>query len=94
MTGRSGRPQEAINEGVPPVLDSTFDDPEVRKLYPFADLLRETLNDSVVRPATPSYSDVTLAIQDAMHPPRASTRRSRSTSCVTTSNTVADGGMY
>ena len=25
--------------------------------------------DSVVRPATPSYSDVTLAIQDSLHPP-------------------------
>ena len=50
-------------------MNSTYDDPEVRKAYPFADELRETLADSVVRPATPSYADVTLAIQDAIHPP-------------------------
>ena len=69
MTSAKWQAQEAINEALPPVMNSTYDDPEVRKLYPFADLLRETLNDSVVRPATPSYSDVTLAIQDAIHPP-------------------------
>ena len=68
---RSGRRQEAINEGLPPVMNATYDDAEVRKVYPFADLLREQLKDSVVRPPTPSYSDVTLAIQDTLHPPAA-----------------------
>src|SRR3712207_7423134 len=41
------------------------------KAYPFADELRDTLSESVTRPATPSYADVTLAIQDAIHPPAA-----------------------
>ena len=47
----SGRTQEAINEGLPPVMNATYDDPTVRKVYPFADLLREQLKDSVVAPA-------------------------------------------
>ena len=83
MTSAKWQAQEAINEGLPPVMNSTYDDPEVRKVYPFADLLREQLQDSVVRPATPSYSDVTLAIQDTLHPPASVTPESRSTRSVT-----------
>ena len=52
-------------------MNKVYDDAEVRKVYPFADLLREQLKTSVVRPSTPSYSDVTLAIQDSLHPPAA-----------------------
>src|SRR5689334_14533017 len=69
MTQEKYQKQEAIKEGLPPVMNKVYDDPEVRKVYPFADLLREQLKDSVVRPPTPSYSDVTLAIQDSLHPP-------------------------
>ena len=43
MTSAKWQAQEAINEGLPPVMNSTYDDPEVRKVYPFADLLREQL---------------------------------------------------
>ena len=69
MTSAKWQAQEAINEGLPPVTNAFYDDPAVRKVYPFADLLREQLKDFVVRPATPSYSDVTLAIQSSLHPP-------------------------
>ena len=34
-------------------MNATYDDPKVRKVYPFADLLREQLKDSVVAPADP-----------------------------------------
>ena len=83
MTSAKWQAQEAINEGLPPVMNSTYDDAEVREVYPFADLLREQLRDSVVRPATPSYSDVTLAIQDTLHPPASVTRSRRSPRSVT-----------
>ena len=83
MTSAKWQAQEAINEGLPPVMNSTYDDPEVRKVYPFADLLREQLQDSVMRPATPSYSDVTLAIQDTLHPPASVNPQTRSTRSVT-----------
>jgi multiple sugar transport system substrate-binding protein len=94
MTSAKWQAQEAINEALPPVMNSTYDDPEVRKQYPFADELRETLADSVVRPATPSYADVTLAIQDAIHPPAEIDPKATFDKLKSNLQVVADGGMY
>jgi multiple sugar transport system substrate-binding protein len=93
MTRRNWQDAEAINEGLPPVLNASYDDPKVRKAYPFADLLRGQLENAVTRPATPAYSDVTLAVQESLHPPaginpQASISKLRS--CLTT---LADGGL-
>ena len=80
MTSRKWQDAEAINEGLPPVMNASYDDPKVRKAYPFADLLREQLKDAVPRPETPAYSDVTLAVQPIAAPAGgASTRSRRST---------------
>ena len=94
MTSPKWQAQEAINEGLPPVTNSTYDDPKVRKVYPFADLLREQLKDSVVRPPTPSYSDVTLAIQDSLHPPASINPQKAINTLKDRLNILADGGMY
>jgi len=94
MTSAKWQAQEAINDGLPPVMNSTYDDPKVRKVYPFADLLREQLKDAVVRPATPSYSDVTLAIQDSLHPPAGINPQASINTLKDRLNTLADGGMY
>jgi multiple sugar transport system substrate-binding protein len=94
MTSAKWQAQEAINEGLPPVMNSTYDDPKVREVYPFADLLREQLKDSVVRPPTPSYSDVTLAIQDSLHPPVSINPQATINTLKDRLNILADGGMY
>src|SRR4051794_31549197 len=94
MTSPKWQAQEAINDGLPPVMNSTYDDPKVRKGYPFADLLREQLKDSVVRPPTPSYSDVTLAIQSSLHPPASINPQKAIDTLRSRLNTLADGGMY
>ena len=94
MTQKKWQAQEAIKEGLPPVMNSVYDDPEVRKIYPFADLLRETLKDSVVRPPTPSYSDVTLAIQDSLHPPAGIEPQKSIDTLRDRLDVLADGGMY
>jgi multiple sugar transport system substrate-binding protein len=94
LTSPKWQAQEAINEGLPPVMNSTYDDPKVRKVYPFADLLREQLKDSVVRPPTPSYSDVTLAIQDSLHPPAGINPPAAINTLKDRLNILADGGMY
>src|SRR3954468_19403774 len=94
MTSKKWQEQEAINEGLPPVTNATYDDPAVRKVYPFADLLREQLKDSVVRPATPSYSDVTLAIQSSLHPPAGINPQKSIDTLRDRLNILADGGMY
>jgi multiple sugar transport system substrate-binding protein len=94
MTQEKWQKQQAIDEGLPPVMNSVYDDSEVREVYPFADLLREQLEDSVVRPPTPSYSDVTLAIQDSLHPPANINPEQAIETLRERLEILADGGMY
>jgi len=61
--------QEAINEGLPPVTAASYSNPAVVKAYPFAAVLLRQLEHATTRPITPYYSDVTLAIQQTLHPP-------------------------
>jgi len=60
----------AARGGLPPTIEALYDDGDVRKTFPFADLLRETLRDAVQRPQTPFYADVSLAISHTLHPMR------------------------
>jgi multiple sugar transport system substrate-binding protein len=69
MTRLHWQNQEAINEGLPPVTVASYHNPAVRKAYPFADLLLSQLKNATTRPETPFYSDVTLSIQQTLHPP-------------------------
>ena len=55
--------------GLPPTTESVYDNPKVKKAYPFADLLRESIDAAAPRPVTPAYSDISLAIQKTFHPP-------------------------
>jgi multiple sugar transport system substrate-binding protein len=57
--------------GLPPTTESVYDDPKVREVYPFADALRESIDNAGPRPVTPAYSDIALAIQKTFHPPDA-----------------------
>jgi multiple sugar transport system substrate-binding protein len=59
----------ATKGGLPPTLASLYDDPEFKKDYPFADLIREGLETAAVRPQTPVYTDVSQAIFTTLHPP-------------------------
>jgi multiple sugar transport system substrate-binding protein len=49
-------------------MAALYDEPGVRAVFPFADLLRETLRDAVQRPQTPFYNDISLAISHTLHP--------------------------
>ena len=55
--------------GLPPTTESLYDDPKVKKAYPFADLLSQSIEDAAPRPINPAYSDISLAIQKSFHPP-------------------------
>ena len=55
--------------GLPPTTESVYNTPQVKKAYPFADLLRESIEAAAPRPVTPAYSDISLAIQKTFHPP-------------------------
>jgi multiple sugar transport system substrate-binding protein len=94
LTSRKWQDTEAIKEGLPPVMNASYDDPKVRAAYPFADLLREQLKDAVPRPETPAYSDVTLAVQSSLHPPAKLNPQQAINTLRDRLNTLADGGMY
>ncbi len=55
--------------GLPPTTASVYEDPKIKKAYPFAELLRESIAAAAPRPVNPAYSDVSLAIQKTFHPP-------------------------
>ncbi|MGZ8096431.1 MAG: hypothetical protein ACXW0L_08795 [Methylosarcina sp.] len=70
MTSRPNQILAAVKGGLPPTLEALYDDPEVRRRFPFADILHDTLRDAVLRPRTPVYNDISLAISRTLHPLR------------------------
>jgi multiple sugar transport system substrate-binding protein len=54
--------------GLPPTTEATYNDPKVKKAFPFAAELRASINSAGPRPVEPAYSDVSLAIQKTFHP--------------------------
>jgi multiple sugar transport system substrate-binding protein len=60
---------DAIKGGLPPTLGALYDVPALAKAYPFHALIKAQLQNFGIRPKTPAYSDVSLAIQKAISPP-------------------------
>jgi multiple sugar transport system substrate-binding protein len=58
----------AIKGGLPPTLASLYDDKAFVKQYPFAGLVRTELQNAAVRPKSPLYADVSLAIYKTVSP--------------------------
>jgi multiple sugar transport system substrate-binding protein len=54
--------------GLAPVRGAIYDIPSFAKQYPFHALIKAQLQDYGLRPQTPSYADVTLAIQKSLSP--------------------------
>jgi multiple sugar transport system substrate-binding protein len=55
--------------GLAPTTATLYDTKEVEEALPFADLMRDTIDDGAPRPVSPAYSDISLAIQKTFHPP-------------------------
>ena len=70
IAGEANQRLAANMGGMPPTLTALYDDPRVRATFPFAELLRETLQDAVQRPQSPLYADLSLAISHTLHPMR------------------------
>jgi trehalose/maltose transport system substrate-binding protein len=58
----------AVKGGLAPVRGAVYTIPSFEKLYPFHSLIESQLQTYGIRPQTPSYADVTLAIQKALSP--------------------------
>jgi multiple sugar transport system substrate-binding protein len=69
MRNSENEKEAAIKGGLPPTLASLYSDPELIKAYPFAALIRKQLATAAVRPVTPAYADVSLAVAKAVSPP-------------------------
>ncbi len=93
MTRSYWENQEAINEGLPPVTIASYHNPTVIKAYPFAAVLLKQLEHATNRPETPYYSDVTLAIQQTLHPASAIKPVSDINSLRSCLSTLLKGGL-
>ncbi len=62
---------DAIKGGLPPTIASLYNDPSLAKPYPFKALIAKQLKIYGIRPQTPAYADVSIAIQKALSPPNA-----------------------
>ena len=57
------------SNGNPPAATTAYDDPEVLKAFPMADVIRESLENAAPRPQTPYYNEVSIGLQETWHPP-------------------------
>jgi multiple sugar transport system substrate-binding protein len=57
-------------DGLPPTRENLYENKIVTDAYPgFSEDIRRSIADAGTRPLTPAYTDVSLAIQRALHPP-------------------------
>ncbi len=61
--------QYMVKSKNPGARAGVYDDPEVRRIFPMADDIRQSIDDSAPRPKTPYYTDVSTAVQRTFHPP-------------------------
>src|SRR4051794_9409259 len=59
-----------LKGGLLPTSASLYDNKEIKKAFPFTDILKAEIRDGVARPVTPFYSDISQAIQRSLHPER------------------------
>ena len=53
----------------PAARAAVYDDPAVRRAFPMADLIRESIAEAAPRAKTPYYTDVSAALARTFHPP-------------------------
>lgn len=69
LTSKESQKAYMLGTGNPAANKSVYDDEEVRKVFPMADLIRESLDAGAPRPLTQYYGDVSSAIQREYSPP-------------------------
>src|SRR4051794_5085632 len=68
LRNEANQREAAAKGGLPPTLSKIYDDPKFKKDYPFADLIKQSVATGAVRPQTPAYADVSLAIYKLVSP--------------------------
>jgi multiple sugar transport system substrate-binding protein len=85
LAGDENQITNAVKGGLLPVTEALYDDPALTEAttevevdgepqevlaFPYAAVIKESLQDAVVRPQTPYYNDVALAVARTLHPTR------------------------
>ena len=68
ITSVENNAQYMVEAGNPAARAAAYDDPEVRKTFPMADLIRDSIDSAGPRPITPYYGDVSTSVQRNWHP--------------------------
>jgi trehalose/maltose transport system substrate-binding protein len=68
LTSADSQRRYMVSAKNPAARGGVYDDPEVRRIFPMADLIRASINDAGPRPRTPYYTDVSTAVVRAFHP--------------------------
>ena len=68
LTSLQSGVQYMLDSGNPAAKAAAYDDPAVRKEFPMADLIRQSIDEAGPRPITPYYNDVSTSVQLTWHP--------------------------
>jgi multiple sugar transport system substrate-binding protein len=69
ITSFESQRQYMLVARLPAARGSVYDDPEVRRAFPMADAVRESIDEAAPRPQTPYYTDVSAAVVREFHSP-------------------------
>lgn len=58
----------AVNDGVPPTIESVYSDPAMAEEYPMRETILEALKDPGLRPATPAAQNVSTVLSNLLAP--------------------------
>jgi ABC-type glycerol-3-phosphate transport system substrate-binding protein len=76
LRNRDNQLTAALVGGLPPTLRGLYDEPSLIKDYPFAKEVLAALESASVRPITPAYQNVSIAVSYTLSPPAAIRPRS------------------
>jgi multiple sugar transport system substrate-binding protein len=68
LTSPESQTQYMVKSKNPGARGAVYDSPDVRRIFPMADDIRQSINDAAPRPKTPYYTDVSSAVQRSFHP--------------------------
>jgi multiple sugar transport system substrate-binding protein len=71
ITSQQSQTQYMLDAKNPAARAAVYDDAAVRRIFPMADLIRQSIQDAAPRPKTPYYTDVSSAVVRVFHPPAA-----------------------
>jgi multiple sugar transport system substrate-binding protein len=58
----------AINDGVPPTIESVYAEPEMAEAYPMRDTILAELKDAATRPLSPAYQNISTVLSATLSP--------------------------